>query len=403
VVHQAIARSGEGVIFTQGFRPENLRFHQLVNDPQWQPAWRDLLAHLRKRILIDEYHMEPQRMLRYMSEYGPIDWRHHAAHGLYWSTRGVENAMIRFRHQNRRDFDFVNSNRVVVQALQDLWRSGDLYFDFFGWLKDPESARVFYRGSPNIHFLEKYGEHLEEFVNHSAFEDPTRSYRMYSAGYENFRKDAIRFLYRRGQRDAAIRMKDALAKWPHHNTNDPERPYLFSADIDSFVKKELEESLTRPSVVREEVVGALQGAYIGGLLRGDDEQFRSQLQYAALVHRYFFEQQNVKNSLDPGTLRMAQIDPDFRVVAGQEFAMLLMMLEQDDAEKIYDAAPQDLRLWAYDIIQARFRENMEFMEQMGGRKFSEVFTEPPGLEAHRRWLADLERRQQEQRPDVQLK
>jgi hypothetical protein len=403
VVHQAIARSSERAAFLDGMRPENRRFHELVGDPQWQSAWNALLPHLRKRILIDEYFMEPQRMVRYTEEYGPIDWRHHAAHGLYWSTRGVENAMIRWRHQNRRDFDFVNSNRVVVQALQDLWRSGDLHFDFFGWLKEPESSQVFYRGSPNIHFIEKYGDHLEEFVTHSAFEDPTRSYRMYSAGYENFRKDAIRFLYRRGQRDLASKMKDDLMRWPHHNRNDPERPYLFALNLDDFVKKELEESLTRPSVVREEVVGSLHGAFINGLLAGDAELFEAQVRYAALVHRYFFEKQNVKNTLEPGALRMAQIDPHFPTVLGQEFALLLIMLEQDDAEKLFDAAPRDLRVWGYDIIQARFKESMDFLAGMGGKKFAEVFPEPPGLEEHRRRMREIEQRNRERTPSVQQK
>lgn len=403
VVHQAIARSGEAELARRAMRDENKRFHEVVNDPQWQPQWASLLAHLRRRMLIDEYHMDPDRMVRYTETYGPIDWRHHAAHGLYWSSRGVENAMIRWREENRRDFDFVNAHRVVVQSLQDLWRSGDLHFDFWGWVKNPESGRVFYRASPNIHFIEKYGDHLEEYVAQSHFERIDRSYRLYAAGYENFRKDAIRFLYRRGQREWAARMKEDLRRWPHRNTNDPDREILFALDLDQFVKKELEDSLTRPSVVREEVVGSLHGAYIQGLLADNSEVFRAQMEYAALVHRYFFDQQSYRNHLDPSTLRMAQIDPDFRVVAGSEFAALLTMLDLTDAERIYDNAPRDLRVWAYDILVARFKEGMESVVEVGGRKFEEVFPEPEGMAEHRAFLRRKEQEQQERLPPVQLK
>ena len=56
-------------------------------------------------LLRDKYNMEPQRMIRYTQKYGPIDWRHPAAHALYWSKRGVENALLRTTEQNQRDYD----------------------------------------------------------------------------------------------------------------------------------------------------------------------------------------------------------------------------------------------------------------------------------------------------------
>lgn len=406
VALHAMANSGEAQLFRQMLSDRKVALVDLIQNPQWQREWGLLLAHLRRRILLDEYHMDPARMLRYTEMYGPVDWRHHGAHGLYWSLRGVENAMLRYTEENRRDFDFVNSNRVVVQSLQELWRSGDLYFDFWGWLKDRENSRVFYRGSPNIHFIESYGEHLHDFVTRTVddrVEGRHRSYGVYASGYENFRKDAIRFLYRRGQRAAAIRMKDELAVWPYHNTHDPDRPYLFALDIDQFVRKELEEALTRPSVAREEVVGSVQGAYIQGLLAGNNEAFRAQMEYAALVHRFFFEHQSYKNHLDPGALRMAQMHPEFPVLAGQEFGALLTMLDLDDAERLFDNAPRDLRVWGYDILRIRFQQGMNEVVEFGGRKFEDVFPEPPGLEQHRERMRRLDAQQRERMPGVQMK
>jgi hypothetical protein len=402
VAHRAMATSGESILWLENMGERSQAFYRLVNDRAWEKEWADLLAFLRRGMLREEFNMEPTRMIRYTEMYGPIDWRHHAAHGLYWSARGVENALLRWHSGNKRDFDFVNAGRVVVQSLQDLWRSGDLFFDFTGWMKDPVRAHVFYRGSPNIHFMESYGNHLQDFVELS-WADTDRSYGLYAAGYENFRKDAIRFLYRRGQRELAARMMDDLRVWPHQNTNDPQRRILFSLDIDEFVKKELEEALTRPSVVREEVIGSLHGAFLQGLLAGDDALFQGYMRYAALVHRYFFDQQAYQNHLDPNTLRMAQIDPDFRVVAGSEFSALLTMLELEDAEHIYDNAPRDLRMWGYDVLVARFKEGIEYMAELGGRSFDEIFPVPQGIEQHRAQMRRLDEQRQQRMPSVQWK
>ena len=65
----------------------------LLSDAElWKKAWDPLLGYLRKRTIVDTYHMEPDRMLRYTRKYGPMDWRHPASHAVYWAARGVERA-----------------------------------------------------------------------------------------------------------------------------------------------------------------------------------------------------------------------------------------------------------------------------------------------------------------------
>jgi len=400
---QAIANSGSRSLDEYRMGPQEKKLLAMVADPALAKAWAPLMAYLRKRVLIEVYHMEPDRMLRYTEKYGPIDWRHHAAHGLYWSERGVENALTRVQTYNKRDFDFINSGRIVVQSLQDLWRSGDLSFDFLSYVRNPDSPSIFYRGSPNIHFMDAYGEHLEEFVKLSWADRTDRVYSMYSAGYENFRKDAIRFLYRRGERERARKMKDDLAVWEGQNLIDPERKELFKLSLDDFVKKELEDQLSRPSVAREEVVGSIQGALLQGLLARDMELFDEQMRYAKMAHTFFFDRQSVKNALDPNQLRMAQMDPDFNVVAGQEFAALLTILDLDDAETIYDAAPNPMRVFGYDVLVERYKEGLDrAMKETGGRTFDQRFPEPPGMAKHR---LDMKARQEQagHLPGVELK
>jgi hypothetical protein len=404
-----IQNSGERPIFEQSFDARRKALMAIVEDPAMQKAWPPLLAYIRRRWIIDQYKMEPERMLRYTQIYGPIDWRHFAAHGLYWSQRGVENALERFTQANKKDFDFVNAGRVAVQSLQELWRSGDLWFDYLAFIRTGDEKQVVYHASPNPAFIESYKEHLVWFKSLSWADNERRVYSFYAAGYDNLMKDAIRFMYRRGQIALANKYKDELGKWVGQNLNDPERNERLSLPLEDFVVAELkDEELKRPSVMREEIVGALQGAFINGLLGGDDELFNRQYQYAKWVHEYYFKTQyreTVVSKTDEG--RMAQLPKDFELVAGQEFAAMISILDPDDAEKVYDTAPDDdqhhLKQYAYDILVRNFKNWMDDAAKKGvGKPFERVFMEPPGMAAHRAKIEAM-LKQQLQGPSVEEK
>ncbi len=404
---RAIISSSERKVFEKSkfFDERRRSFVNLIEDPAMAKTWPPLLAFIRRRWIIDEYRMEPERMLRYTIAYGPIDWRHFAAHGLYWSQRGVENALERVQQANKKDFDFINAGRVAVQSLQELWRSGDLWFDYLSFIKTGDDRNVNYRASPNVAFIESYKQHLEWFKSLSWADNPRRVYSFYSAGYDNLMMDAIRFLYRRGQVALATKYKDELGVWVGANTNDPDRPAKLAKPIDEFVKGELmDEALKRPSVMREECVGALQGAFVNGLLTGDKELFEQQFKYAQLVHQYYFSTQGIQTqvSRDDGG-RMAQLNRDFRIVAGEEFANMVVILDPDDAERVYDGAPDDLKLWGYDLMRDRFKDYMDDLAKTkDGRPFDQVFLPPPHLEEHRKMMAERLRAAQG-RPAIEAK
>ncbi len=400
---KAIAGSGVRFAYEAQMSPQEKAFLALIDDPAYAKAWNALIPFLRRRMLIDQYNMEPERMIRYTETFGPLDWRHYGAHSLYWGQRGFENAQTRVGVQNKKDFDFINSGRIVVQSLQELWRSGDVSFDFLAYIRNPEHPGIFYRGSPNIHYIDTYGAQLGKYVEWSWADKKSRVYSLYAAGYENFTKDAIRFLYRRGERERAQKMKDDLAVWPFQNINDDTRKDLFALSLDDFVKEELKDALTRPSVAREEVVGSIQGALMDGLLAGDQDLFREQMAYAQMVHQFFFSRQSHKNALDPNQLRMAQMDPDFRVVAGTEFAAMETMLDLDDAERLFELAPEDMRKFGYDTMREKFKILLDERAKAGqGKTFEQAFNEPPGMPEHRAMMEDRAK-QSGHLPGVELK
>lgn len=397
--HRALASSAQRDFIRGIMNRRHRAMEQLMGDPSFAAAWAALVPHVRKRVLMDEYGMEPVRMVRYTRKYGPLDWRHPASHGVYWSARGVEQALLRRTQLNERDFDLLNTDRITVQSIQELWRSGEIYFDYLAYATDPFARDTFYFTLPNVQFIPVYGEIAEENAKRSWADNPQLrgSYTPLAAGYENFLQDAIRYLYRRGQKAEASRIKDELGAWTFANINDPERPERFALPIDEFVKTELQDRYITPNVAREEVVGGLLGAFASGLLGGDMRSFNAQIDYARSAHRYFFEQQFRVNSVDPNFARMEQMPRDFNVLAGGVFANFVSILDLDDAQAVYDRAPPNLKLYAYDVLAARFRAMLDADAAQTGQSFDALFPAPEGLDAHR---ARLEQRRREMAPNV---
>ncbi|MFO0836316.1 MAG: hypothetical protein U0638_15215 [Phycisphaerales bacterium] len=365
--------------------PKTAAMMDLINDPRFTDAWPALLAHVRKRVLVDNYHMEPDRMLRYMSYYGPMDWRHAGSHAIYWASRGVEQSLPYFTEENRKNFDFINTDRMTIQAVQELARSGEIYFNVLDFLSGNDA---YYLAMPNVHFVRTYGDILQTLVERSWADTDKRVYSFYSAGYENFLKDQIRYYYRRGQKDIAEKLYADLRNYPHQNMNDPERPFIMSRPLAEFVDREITEQEKVPQVAVSETVGALQGAYTSGLLAGNMEEFRAQIEYAKQFHRYYMEEQTRRNVLDPGTSRMEMMDKDFGVVAGVVFAQLCAIVPREQAEALYSRAPDDLRVYAYDLLVDRYKKQMTEEVAKGGQEFDLVFPEPPLLEQHRARMQD---------------
>lgn len=391
-MHRAAATSARRATIEAAQGPRHRAMAALLADTGLAKAWPALIAHVRKRVLVDEYHMEPDRMIRYTRKYGPMDWRHPAAHAVYWSARGVENALGRFTDENKKDFDFINADRGTIQAVQELARSGEVYFNFLEFIM---GGSALFLELPNTHFIQTYGDILQELVDRSWADTDKRPYSFYAAGYENFLRDNIRFYFRRGQREMAEDLFTRLRTFPGQNMNDPGRVAEMALPLKEFVNKEMIDQFKSAHVAEGEIVASLHGAYTSGLLAGDDEVFRSQFEYARQFHAYYVVHQASRvNPVNLEQSRMQVLPNDFRLAASQIYWTLLQYLNLDDAERVYDHSPEDLRQAAYDMLKDRFEETLDADAAKGGRPFERVFPEPPGMEEFRamvdRWKSEEE-------------
>jgi len=389
-MHDQLERSLRAEQVRESFGPKNLRLEELMNSEDFADAWEPLLAHVRRGVIEDEENMNPRSMIRYTRKYGPIDWRVPAAHGLYWAAQGVERGMARVRDTNEDKYDFVNTDRIVLQSIQDLWRYGTLYFNYIDYVV---GGRGYYQNTPNEYFIPAYGELAKEIVERGGiFESEQRPMRSYASGYQNFLIDAVTFFYRRGEEDKAREWYRELRTFDEQNVHKQEyRIRRFSVPLDEFVQRELYDRFASPNVVTQEVTAALQGAY-DALLRGENDRFRSQFEYAADAHAYFMSEQfrEVLAARGGGQTRMEVLDRDFRYVAGNLFAQQILRLPPSEAVVLYSYAPDDLRRYAYEDLKRLYEPAIEEGRINLGDAFEVLFPEPPGMDRHRAYIRQKE-------------
>lgn len=362
----------------------NEALDRLMSDETFADAWPMLLNYVRRQVLIRDMGMEPERMLRYVHKYGPIDWRHPASHSLYWASRGVEEGLER---QGTTEFDTLNTDRLMMHSIQELFRFGTINYD----LLTNE-----YFALNNFDWIDAYGDRLDEVMARGglAADATQRVYTLYGAGYENFLKDVIRVFYRRGDLVNAEKYHSRLRNWGGMNINDAGMIEKLKLPLAEFVKEELKDRLSTPHVALEEMESAITDAFLRGLGMGKPEVFRRQLEYAQDIRNLYLQSQNVRTLADPQAVRMKQFVGEYfvepvaevliRLLAGGSFGYYNLGPQQ--AALLYRRTPVDLQRVIYDdlanIIQRR--------QGLSPEVVAEMFPPPPGLEEFRAEMARID-------------
>jgi hypothetical protein len=366
----------------------------------WASGWNDLLSFIRRRTLIDDYKMEPDRMVRFTQKFGPLDWRHPAAHALYWSARGVEQGLNRVQSQNAMDYDFINTDRMAIHSIQELYRSGLIQFDILL----PEYLTQF----PNPDYIASYDQMIVEIMERENEQmkqtkdvDMTqRAYRFYSAGYENFLADAIVLLFRRNQLDEAKEYQLKMANWKGRNQNNIDMERIRTLPLEDYVLEQIRDRSNTPNLAVQEVFANLQSAYVFGLLAGDADTFSKKFEYAARFHKDFWDQQFRVTNVDRNSPRMGAMSTDFGEVAGQVLFDTIQQFGPVDGALMYNRAPELVKLHTFERL-----ETLAPRDDKGARmasEFDRVFPQPRGWEQFQAERASR-READKQRGNQQLK
>jgi len=375
------------------FRRESPYFtalDQLASDPELQEMWTALINHIRKRVLIENYNMDPGLMYEYTRDLGPLDWRHPQAHAVYWARRGSQFGESRVPEDEI--YTVLNNDRIQVQGLQALSRSGRITYDFFS---NANPARF-----PDPRWIDRIDQEFERlYVKHINVRGAGGE--TFITFLQNFMGSAIREWYRAGEREKAQQLLDRLEELFRKGVNydNPE----WSVPLEVFVRKETFDNYdAQPHLALSDVAASLRYGYLVGICRDRPEVLRDAINFANEVTDFFKGNRyyNFVNKFGVGRMKdlLGQLNDTAIIV----FAQLMIdrslpMPERMTLWSQVDKYLPGIRVRAYDIIAPTLAQ--ELSTSPWGKRYTlaEVLPEPPGLDEYRRQLAIL--RQQEIPPE----
>ena len=237
-----------------------------------------IVPHLQKRVLIDRYRMDPAFMLEQMKSYGPLDWAHPHAHGIYWSEQGIALARNSRRREQINELALV---RTRLGNLQHLMRSGRIEFD-------PLSSRIDILPDPR--FIAGYEKGMRDAVTMiesdaglSAAEFGRATVADLLGGYESFLQQAAVFAYLYGDEGQAA---DCFAKLQQiaRDTGRGDDP-LLAGGLEQFLSLKLADVMEIDiSNLRQFLDAMIQRALLDGLAKGRLDTFGRFLQVARATY-----------------------------------------------------------------------------------------------------------------------
>jgi len=220
--------------------------------------------------------LEPKLMRELNGIYGPIaekdpnshlplDWRHPAAHALYWSVKGLQEA-----GEKEYSVDETNTDRMVGHSLQELFYNGRI----FVYNAPPDEAaaeevplggrEIFLR--PDLGMFEPCNEsRLATLAKYKQLD--AASYESLQNGHRNLLKNAVLLFYQAGLEKKARRIYDRMRQlYPLDE---------FKSPLVVFVRNKIREELNAIGVndAKQMVIMLLRESYLRYALRDDDGAF----------------------------------------------------------------------------------------------------------------------------------
>ena len=341
----------------------------LIEDQRLATAVFDtIIPHLQKRVLADRYCMEPRFMLELLQKYGPLDWAHPHAHGIYWSEKGIAVGRKVLRRDRLNELTII---RTRLGNLQHLMRSGRLEFD-------PLADRIDILPDPR--FIEAYEQGMQDAIRLiqsdagvSAGEFGLATVEDLLTGYESFLQQATVFSYLYGDDREAAGCFGKLRTLAEESGK-PDQP-LYNEGLDGFLMLRLGEVMEIDiSNTRQFLDAMIQRAMLDGLAAGRIDTFNRFLKLAYTVYdkRYGVSA--------PGTMHVnkeAQLPPFPRIVD----VSFRSAMKQESSPVLIRA-----RIWAWapDELKARnwaqLGETLTAQAKAEGLDPARAFPQPPDTE-----------------------
>ncbi len=357
-----------------------------------------LLAFLRAYVLSHEYHMDPAFMMELMegqwlalpdSEFVrsvgfdhpgaakklPLDFRHPAAHGLYWSALGVRVAENeRNADADETHFQVLNTDRQILHALQALTHNGRITYD---------PVTGYYSQLPDARYITAYeravltaGQRIGGQYLKSAAPDSFR------AGHENFLIWSMQLAYVYGSREQA---QEIYARLQHtYGKFKPDRIARYSQTLDEFLLKQFTENMTGLDEAAQFITGNLTQALLQGYANGNTELAARRHALARQVHQWYQNKQGRETFGTTVRDRMAL--PSLAQMEADALENLLLSAPQRVSPllkaRIWTNVPVHLQQRVYDRVRAPLYRQVNQMSR--DLDPAALFAQPPGMAEYRK-------------------
>ena len=373
-------------------------FDEIASDENAADAWNALLAHIRKRVLLDEYNMDPQFMLGMMDgtevfpEHPvplPIDWRHGSAHALYFALKGSakgEQRVVSIEDA----YHVVNNDRAKIQAMQDMARWGRISFDPFssdlpGRFPEPGWVTV----------IDAYWEQLT--IKHRATRGPGPD--LFRDFHQNFLSYYVRHYYRSGERSLAKQYMERLNSL--YGEGAPLGDPKYSLPLDVFVRNQtFEQYDQQPFLAPSEVAASLRYGFRFGLGRGREEVFEQARAFANEIITFFTTTRYNDFVTKMGTGRLKDLISTLQnsevTVLGQLMVDSTVPLVERLA--IFRRIPLAYQVMVYDDIWPHIARQLQASDLKGVIPIDIALPTPRGIDEYRRQRALQEQQEQGEIP-----
>lgn len=207
----------------------------------------------------EELKFEPDRMLKLMEIYGPLDWRLAQSHAIYWITKGMEVS----------EQPLLNHDRLVLHAIISLCESGRFVRTKSGFLL----------AEPDFRFLDTADRIYSELAEKYGHDKGTAS--GFASAHENFLQSAVMMLYTYGENKGALEYYRRLRKL---------KPLHYRALMEDYIFARVRENISEasPLEVSALIHGTLKQALMS-LSVGDDEKAAGLENLAKLIWKKYME------------------------------------------------------------------------------------------------------------------
>lgn len=234
----------------------------------------------RRRLLVEELKMKPERMRSLTEKYGPLDWRLPEAHAIYWADLGLDRCAGK-------------SEKDLINLRQSIWQSMNLAFQRGRLIANSKNLTIDY--GPNL----EIADYVNEVFKEAIAQEPDKE-NFIRIAQKSFLKDAIYFFYTYG------RMQEARAWYDFFREQFAEDPDAKLA-MDQLALKQVSDKIVSGTMDKNRLIieGLIVNAF-KSMVMGEPDRAEGYLAMAEKAWAGFT--QKVVNTKSDNRLSLPSVD-----------------------------------------------------------------------------------------------